>query len=482
MALESVTNIDDLNASNPTATDPVSEGDDHIRNIKTALKTNFPSITGNMTCTQAELNVLDGVTAGTVLASGGVVVDASKKVNEWLVDNLTLNGNDIASSSGDITLTPTADVSLVASSLLIATGEGIRDGGGDEFIKFTEDTTPITHLGIRNADTGLNPVIEALGEADTGIDFVNSEDEKMFVIEPVDAGVNWLQVTNSATGNPVIFSNEGEDDVGFTFNAKNGEQMLILTATAAAVNEITINSQSTGVNPEIRCTGEADTGITMMNSEGEEIVIFDSVATSVNELTIRSAATGNKPIIAATGEADNGVEIHNDQAEEIAIFSSAATSVNEITVTSAASGADPSIKATGDDTNINLHLDGKGTGGVSTIMPIITKTQADSPYTVLASDTGGMYINTSASGSCIFTLPAVATSAGVHYHFTLTAAQLMSVTSNGTETIYHGANSGTAKIESGVAAIGDSLSMFCDGSSWYVTNAYPTEGDRTVSS
>ena len=40
MALEPVTNLDDLVVTNPTDTDPVSEGDNHIRNLKVALAAN----------------------------------------------------------------------------------------------------------------------------------------------------------------------------------------------------------------------------------------------------------------------------------------------------------------------------------------------------------------------------------------------------------------------------------------------------------
>ena len=65
MGLESVTHISDLNTSNPTVSDGLSEGDDHIRNIKTALKNDFAGITGAVTATQTELNVLDGITSTT---------------------------------------------------------------------------------------------------------------------------------------------------------------------------------------------------------------------------------------------------------------------------------------------------------------------------------------------------------------------------------------------------------------------------------
>ena len=47
-------------------------------------------------------------TAGTTTASSALLVDANKKLNELLVDNVTIDGNDISStdSNGNITLTP----------------------------------------------------------------------------------------------------------------------------------------------------------------------------------------------------------------------------------------------------------------------------------------------------------------------------------------------------------------------------------------
>ena len=43
MALESASWVTQLVDTNPTATDPVSQGDDHLRMIKTVLQNSFPS-------------------------------------------------------------------------------------------------------------------------------------------------------------------------------------------------------------------------------------------------------------------------------------------------------------------------------------------------------------------------------------------------------------------------------------------------------
>lgn len=56
MGLETGTYISDLVESNPTATDPKSQGDDHLRLIKSALKATFPNLTGAVTVTQDDIN------------------------------------------------------------------------------------------------------------------------------------------------------------------------------------------------------------------------------------------------------------------------------------------------------------------------------------------------------------------------------------------------------------------------------------------
>lgn len=58
MAVETVNSIADLDPANPTGADKKSDGDNHLRNIKKALKADFPNITGPMTLTQATLNGL----------------------------------------------------------------------------------------------------------------------------------------------------------------------------------------------------------------------------------------------------------------------------------------------------------------------------------------------------------------------------------------------------------------------------------------
>jgi len=67
MAKETATYISQLVATNPVASDSVSVGDDHLRMLKTVLKTQFSGLTGTtaVTASEAEMNLIDGVTATT---------------------------------------------------------------------------------------------------------------------------------------------------------------------------------------------------------------------------------------------------------------------------------------------------------------------------------------------------------------------------------------------------------------------------------
>jgi hypothetical protein len=56
MSVEVVTTINTLDPTFPAATDPRSEGDDHIRNIKSAIKTTFPNVSGVVTVSHTDLN------------------------------------------------------------------------------------------------------------------------------------------------------------------------------------------------------------------------------------------------------------------------------------------------------------------------------------------------------------------------------------------------------------------------------------------
>ena len=96
MALESGTYISDLVITNPASTDSKSEGDNHLRLIKSAIKATFPNITGEVTATQAQIN-----TAGSY---SGAIVGRNKIINGNFGINQRAYVSGAATTAGQYTL------------------------------------------------------------------------------------------------------------------------------------------------------------------------------------------------------------------------------------------------------------------------------------------------------------------------------------------------------------------------------------------
>ena len=69
MALETGTYINSLNASNPVSTDGLSQADDHLRLIKSTIKSTFANIDGAVTSTEDDLNIVSGASAAGVTST-----------------------------------------------------------------------------------------------------------------------------------------------------------------------------------------------------------------------------------------------------------------------------------------------------------------------------------------------------------------------------------------------------------------------------
>jgi hypothetical protein len=141
MGLESGTYIDSLNSSNPVAGDPVNEGDDHIRLLKSTIAATFPNVSGAVTATHTELNLIDGVTAnttelnyldistlGTAEASKAVTTDSSN--DSTGMRNLTVSGTITIGSNTATTLQAVYPVGSIYINAAVSTNPGTLLGFG----------------------------------------------------------------------------------------------------------------------------------------------------------------------------------------------------------------------------------------------------------------------------------------------------------------------------------------------------------------
>ena len=170
MGLETGTYIDSLNSSNPAAGDPVNEGDDHIRLVKSTVKATFPNISGAVTSTHTELNLLDGVTSnttelnyvdvatlGTAEASKAVTTDANKDITG--VRNLTCSGTITIGSNTATTLQAVYPVGSIYINAAVSTNPATLLGFGT-WVAFGAGRVMV---GIDSSDTDFDTAQETGG-------------------------------------------------------------------------------------------------------------------------------------------------------------------------------------------------------------------------------------------------------------------------------------------------------------------------------
>ena len=96
MGVETATYISQLSATNPLATDAISQGDDQIRLVKSVLQAQFTTLgAAAVTTTAAELNLIDGYTGTTAeLNTLDVTTQGTSEASKVLT----------ADASGDVTI------------------------------------------------------------------------------------------------------------------------------------------------------------------------------------------------------------------------------------------------------------------------------------------------------------------------------------------------------------------------------------------
>jgi len=222
MGLETGTYIDSLNTSNPGATDSVAQGDDHIRLVKSTIKNTFPNVTGAMTATHTELNLLDGCTAnttelnyvdiatlGTVEASKAVTADSNKDITG--IRNLTVTGT--ITNSSIISLSDVYPVGSIYINASDGTNPGTLLGFGT-WVAFGAGRVPVgidatqTEFDTAEETGGAKTHTLTISEMPSHTHNLGSKDStagdggafnEEFIEDPADTS-NGPNVTSSSTG------------------------------------------------------------------------------------------------------------------------------------------------------------------------------------------------------------------------------------------------------------------------------------------
>ena len=168
MPLESTTTIEGLDDSYPLGGDPTNKGDDHLRLIKSVLKTMFPGAGGNgfsipVVATEVELNYLSGLTSNAQDQFDALGVSISALTGQLSAPTGTrMPFHQAAAPTGW-----TQDVSKNDYMLRVVSGTGGAAGGTDSPILNNKVPTH-THTAVVT-DPGHTHVTDFTNNA--GVDF-----------------------------------------------------------------------------------------------------------------------------------------------------------------------------------------------------------------------------------------------------------------------------------------------------------------------
>ena len=155
MAKETATYISQLVATNPVASDSVSVGDDHLRMLKTVLKTQFSGLTGTtaIASSEAELNILDGVTA------------TSAELNYLDITTLGTSADSKALTQASGVVTIAGDVVVSGTTPKVTIGDAgaedttlLFDGNAQDYYIALDDSADDLLIGL-GSTVGTTPAI-----------------------------------------------------------------------------------------------------------------------------------------------------------------------------------------------------------------------------------------------------------------------------------------------------------------------------------
>jgi hypothetical protein len=213
MALETATYISQLTATNPTTSDSVAQGDDHLRMLKTVLKTQFSGLTGTtaISASEAELNLIDGVTATTAelnILDG--VTSTAAELN--ILDGVTSTAAELNILDG-VTSTA-AELNIVDGVTSTATELNYNDvttlGTVQTSKTVTADSSGtvncVDYIIQRPRFTDYAETVNAIGDAGGGTDAIDISAGNV-VTATVSTGTQTFTFTNpSATGKACSFT------------------------------------------------------------------------------------------------------------------------------------------------------------------------------------------------------------------------------------------------------------------------------------
>ena len=295
----------------------------------------------NVTSTAAELNLVDGITAGTVSASLAVIADSNKDISGFR--NVTLTG-ELDAGSLDISGDADIDGTLEADAITF---------NGATLTEFITDA--VGGMVSSNTETGISVTFE---DGDNTLDFALGSSQTTI---------------SSLTNTSLVIGRDADNDIDFAtdnniiFRAAGADQIKLVDGALAPVtdNDIDLGTSSLEFKDAFfdgTVTADAFagplTGDVTGNVSGTAATVTTAAQSNITSLGTLTTLTVDNVII-------NGTTIgHTDDTDLITLADGIATVAGEVSLTTLDIGG---TNVTATATELNLLDGGTSVGGSITL-------------------------------------------------------------------------------------------------------------------
>jgi hypothetical protein len=332
-------------------------------------------VIGSANIAEAELETIDGVTAGTVAASKAVVVDSDKDIGSFR--NITLTGElDAAtldiSGNGDVAGTLAVSGGSTNGVLLSQGAISIKNGGAKSYIDLYCESSNAHYTRIEAAAHGAySGNVTATLPVTTGTLAITSE---IPTTEEIQDIVGAMTTSNTETNITVTYQ-DADGTIDFVVDAAQPNVTSLGTLTSLTVDDVIINGATIGHTSDtdlitvasgvVTVAGELDATSLDISGDADIDGTLEADAITIGGVTLAETISDTVGAM-VTSNTESGITVAYQDADNTLDFTIG--TLNQNTTGSAATLTTPRAIAVAGDVTGTANFDGSAGISITTTL------------------------------------------------------------------------------------------------------------------